>query len=65
MQPVGRQQGWQLVSCATSAFVQAPSEANGEVEFGALLGAGSYGRWVLHCCHRSDIGILATSAIQC
>lgn len=45
-QPRGRQQGWQLVSSATSKFVQLPGGAESDVEFGAFVGAGSYGRWV-------------------
>lgn len=43
-QPQGHQKGWLLVSSATSAFVQQPVGSDCDVEFGAFLGAGSYGR---------------------
>jgi hypothetical protein len=45
-QPQGHQKGWLLVSSATSAFVQQPVGSDCDVEFGAFLGAGSYGRCV-------------------
>lgn len=45
-QPRGHEKGWLLVSSATSAFVQQPVGPDSDVEFGAFLGAGSYGRYV-------------------
>lgn len=47
MQPSGCQEGWQLVSSATAAGVVPPAGPEADVEFGAFLGAGSYGRCVV------------------